>query len=160
MLLEMMNVEIDNRDYCIGEIYSEWTFEFDGEKDGAVNKFQIRGHGHDKHTRLHDLRHIIMNNYTIRTNSCALLFIEDRGEHLLWSLRFDGRRIRTVFNILEQLIEGFRIIHLPNTKYALSAYEHSLISNAGREFLPPETMIFRNVNGVLVGLVIPTGIIE
>ena len=101
-----------------------------------------------------------MNNYTIRTNSCALLFIEDRGEHLLWSLRFDGRRIRTVFNILEQLIPGFRIIHLPNTKYALSAYEHSLISNAGREFLPPETMIFRNVNGVLVGLVIPSGKIE
>ena len=43
-----------------------------------------------------------MNDYTIRTNSCALLSIEDYGEHLLWSLRFDGRRIRTVFNILEQ----------------------------------------------------------
>ena len=151
MLLEMMNVEIDNRDYCIGEIYSEWTFEFDGEKDGAVNKFQIRGHGHDKHTRLHDLRHIIMNNYTIRTNSCALLFIEDRGEHLLWSLRFDGRRIRTVFNILEQLIEGFRIIHLPNTKYALSAYEHSLISNAGREYFTHETMNARKVSDVSLG---------
>lgn len=119
--------------------------------------FQIRGHGHDKHTRLHDIRHIIMNDTSIRTNLCFRSYLEDRAEHLLWSLRFDGRRIRTVFHILEQRIPDFRIIHLPNTKFALSAYEHSLIANAGKEFLPPETMIFRNVNGVLVGLVIPSG---
>ena len=75
----------------------------------------------------------------------------------MWSLRFDGRRIRTVFSILESLIPGFTIIHLPKAKYSLSAYEHSLIANAGKEFLPPNTLIFRNLNGLLVGLVIPSG---
>lgn len=125
---------------------SEWTFSFDGPVDDeAINIFQIRGHGKDRHTRLHNIRHIIMNDFSIR----------DKDEHLLWSLRFDGRRIRTVFSILENRIEGFRVIHLPNPKFALSAYEHNLISNASREFLPPATAIFRNVNGVLVGLCIP-----
>ena len=61
-----------------------------------------------------------------------------------------------VFSILESLIPGFTIIHLPKTKFSLSAYEHSMIANAGKEFLPPETRIFRDVNGILVGLVIPT----
>ena len=78
---------------------------------------------------------------------------------MLWSLRFDGRRIRSVFSILEKVIPGFRILHLPNTKFSLSAYEHSLLSNAKKEFLPPETSIFRDVNGILVGLVIPQGMI-
>lgn len=83
-------------------------------------------------------------------------------------MRFDGRRIRTVFcslfadgcsrvAILESWIEGFRVLHLPKPKFALSAYEHNLLSNASREFLPPATAIFRNVNGVLVGLCIPRG---
>ena len=82
-------------------------------------------------------------------------------------MRFDGRRIRTVFcpsgrigsrvAILENWIEGFRVLHLPKPKFALSAYEHNLLSNASREFLPPATAIFRNVNGVLVGLCIPRG---
>lgn len=49
------------------------------------------------------------------------------------------------------------MLHLPKPKFALSAYEHNLLSNASREFLPPATAIFRNVNGVLVGLCIPRG---
>ena len=49
------------------------------------------------------------------------------------------------------------MIHLPNPKYALSAYEHSMLVNAAREFLPPETAIFRDLNGTLAGLYIPSG---
>ena len=59
--------------------------------------------------------------------------------------------------ILEDLIPHFRVIHLPNPKYALSAYEHSMLVNAAREFLPPETAIFRDLNGTLAGLYIPSG---
>ena len=54
--------------------------------------------------------------------------------------------------ILESSIPLFRVLHLPHPKYSLSAYEHSLISSASQEFLPPATSIFRNVNGVVVGL--------
>lgn len=49
------------------------------------------------------------------------------------------------------------MIHLPSPKYALSAYEHSMLVNAKREFLPPATAIFRNLNGALAGLYIPSG---
>ena len=49
------------------------------------------------------------------------------------------------------------MIHLPSPKYALSAYEHSMLVNAKREFLPPATAIFRNLNGALAGLFIPSG---
>ena len=95
------------------------------------------------------------------------LSLEDRNDHLLWSLRFDGRRIRPVFrslsfppspsDILETLIPHFHVIHLPSSKFALSAYEHSMLVNAKREFLPPATAIFRNLNGTLAGLYIPSG---
>ena len=93
--------------------------------------------------------------------------IDDKKEHILWSLRFDGRSIRTVFCrtsistlsivILESKVPGFCVIHLPNPKYALSAYEHNLIVNAGKEFLPPETTIFHDLDGVLVALFVPRG---
>lgn len=121
------------------------------------NLFQIRGHGVDCHSHLHDLRHILINDFSI----------DDKKEHILWSLRFDGRSIRTVFCrtsistlsivILESKVPGFCIIHLPNPKYALSAYEHNLIVNAGKEFLPPETTIFHDLDGVLVALFVPRG---
>ena len=45
-------------------MFSEWTFEFEGEDD-VVNLFQLRGHGQDRRTRLHDIRHVIMNDYKI-----------------------------------------------------------------------------------------------
>lgn len=99
----------------------------------------------DSHSRLHDLRHILMNDFSN----------DDKKDHVLWSLRFDGRSIRTVFcktnidqlfvAILESIIPGFCIIHLPNPKYALSAYEHTLIVNAGKSFFllkPPSFMIW------------------
>ena len=60
-------------------------------------------------------------------------------------------------DILETLIPHFHVIHLPSPKYALSAYEHSMLVNAKREFLPPATAIFRNLNGALAGLYIPSG---
>ena len=52
--------------------YSEWTFEFavegehteEKEKD-VVNQFQLRGHGSDKKTKLHEIRHIVMNNHSL-----------------------------------------------------------------------------------------------
>ena len=43
-----------------------WTFHFEGEEDGAVNMFQLCGHGRDKHTRLHDIRHVLMGDFTLR----------------------------------------------------------------------------------------------
>ena len=51
--------------------YSEWTFAFEpqvsGEDEsGVVNQFQLRGHGKDKKTKLHDIRHIVMNNHSLR----------------------------------------------------------------------------------------------
>ena len=30
-----------------------------------MNLFQLRGHGQDRRTRLHDIRHVIMNDYKI-----------------------------------------------------------------------------------------------
>ena len=125
--------------------YSEWTFSFGEDTSCSQTLFQIRGHGVDSHSRLHDLRHILMNDFSN----------DDKKDHVLWSLRFDGRSIRTVFSILESIIPGFCIIHLPNPKYALSAYEHTLIVNAGKEFLPPETTIFHDLDGVLVALFVP-----
>ena len=49
------------------------------------------------------------------------------------------------------------MIRLPNPSFALSAYEHTLIVNAGKEFLPPETTIFHDIDGALVALFIPKG---
>lgn len=43
-------------------------------KDEAINLFQIRGHGRDPKTRLHDIRHVIMNNFSIRANWCAPVY--------------------------------------------------------------------------------------
>ena len=91
--------------------------------------------------------------------------VDDKNEHILWSLRFDGRRIRDVFchsffwslfvAILETKIPGFYVIHIPKPMYALSAYEHTLISNLSREFLPPSTAIFRDLNGFPAGVYVP-----
>lgn len=72
MHLVMMTVWFRDGYDCVGEDYSEWTFEFKGENDGAVNMFQLRGHGKDKSTRLHDIRHILMNDFEIRTNYCSI----------------------------------------------------------------------------------------
>ena len=59
--------------------------------------------------------------------------------------------------ILESKIKGFTVIQLPNPSFALSAYEHTLIVNARKEFLPPETTIFHEIDGSLVALYIPKG---
>ena len=59
--------------------------------------------------------------------------------------------------ILESKIKGFSVLRLPNPSFALSAYEHTLIVNAGKEFLPPETTIFHDIDGALVALFIPQG---
>lgn len=57
--------------------------------------------------------------------------------------------------ILETKIPGFYVIHIPKPMYALSAYEHTLISNLSREFLPPSTAIFRDLNGFPAGVYVP-----
>ena len=57
--------------------------------------------------------------------------------------------------ILETRIPGFYVIHITKPLYALSAYEHTLISNLSREFLPPSTAIFRDLNGFPVGVYVP-----
>ena len=57
--------------------------------------------------------------------------------------------------ILETRIPGFFILHLPDPKFALSAYEHMLIVNARKEFLPPETALFQSLDGVFVALFVP-----
>lgn len=57
--------------------------------------------------------------------------------------------------ILETRIPGFLVLHLPDPKFALSAYEHMLIVKARKEFLPPETALFQSLDGVFVALFVP-----
>ena len=57
--------------------------------------------------------------------------------------------------ILEAVIPGLYFIHLPNTKYSLSAFEYQLIGSASKEFLPPATRIFKQMNGCPVGVYVP-----
>ena len=50
--------------------YSEWTFSFTSSSSSdsdSINRFQLRGHGVDHHTRLHTLRHILMNTSSLST---------------------------------------------------------------------------------------------
>ena len=47
--------------YCA--FYGEDDTE-EKEKD-VVNQFQLRGHGSDKKTKLHEIRHIVMNNHSL-----------------------------------------------------------------------------------------------
>lgn len=106
-----------------------------------------------------------MNDHAIRIILSFTLILEDKNNYILWSLRFDGRRVRDVFchsifcllvvAILETRIPGFYAIHIPKSMYALSAYEHTLISNLSREFLPPATAIFRELNGFPAGVYVP-----
>ena len=60
-----------------------------------------------------------------------------------------------IAEILEAKIPGFFLLHLPEPKFALSAFEHMLIVSARREFLPPETALFQSMEGVFVALFVP-----
>ena len=124
--------------------FSQWTFAFTDPATQKSSRFQLRGHGVDKRSRLHDIRHVLMGETP-----------DDRREHLLWSLRFDARFTRLLFQILEEKIPGFFLLHLPDPKFALSAFEHMLIVSARREFLPPETALFQSLEGVFVALFVP-----
>ena len=44
----------------LGPEYGEWSFAFSDSSD-PINRFYLRGHGLDDHSRLHTLRHILMN---------------------------------------------------------------------------------------------------
>ena len=70
----------------IGPEFSQWTFAFTDPATQKSSRFQLRGHGVDKRSRLHDIRHVLMGETP-----------DDRREHLLWSLRFDARFTRLLF---------------------------------------------------------------
>lgn len=64
-------------------------------------------------------------------------------------------RDTVIVEILEEKIPGIFLLHLPDPKFALSAFEHMLIVSARREFLPPETALFQSLEGVFVALFVP-----
>ena len=82
----------------IGPEFSQWTFAFTDPATQKSSRFQLRGHGVDKRSRLHDIRHVLMGETP-----------DDRREHLLWSLRFDARFTRLLFrgNLEILSLQGF-----------------------------------------------------
>ncbi|KAK8814136.1 hypothetical protein WA158_007998 [Blastocystis sp. Blastoise] len=125
------------------KVWGEWSYQFgDTLLEDHSNMFNIRGHGPDSYTRLHDVHDILTQSF------------ENKGRDvdLLWSLRFDGRHCVEIFNILEHKIPNLHFLRFPPPVQTLSAFEHTLLASVKREFLPPNDTLFKTREGSYAGL--------
>ena len=95
---------------CLEKGYYQWTFSF-AEGGLPGNRFQLEGHSVDTKTRLHLIRHILMQSFDLGRKLklklrlihyylliiIEFLFKDDKRDYIICSLRFDGRRVMDVF---------------------------------------------------------------